>query len=133
MEETAGASKVLPLSSNLRPDEVLAESFEVAWSEATDINSSFLMTTCSSADSVEGDYLAQAKLRQFLVATIQCLIIVFTLLGNGLVVGAVASFHRLRSVRMPPQMRVGPTSVHMCVYVCMHVCLSVFVPCLCVF
>lgn len=41
---------------------------------------------------------SQGSLTRALVASVQCVIILFTLLGNGLVVGAIVSFPRLRSV-----------------------------------
>lgn len=61
-----------------------------------EVNSSLFLLT-EIVDSVTNGTLAHPR-GQLLVAFLQCLIVLFTLLGNGLVVVAVASFRRLRSV-----------------------------------
>lgn len=55
-------------------------------------------SSSSSAAEVDDDDAIKLSVEMFAVGIVLCLIIIFTLLGNGLVVGAVLFFRRLRSI-----------------------------------
>lgn len=76
------------MSKNASIDSIANES-----NRTDEVNSSLSLLT----EIVTNGTLAHPR-GQLLVAFFQCLIVLFTLLGNGLVVVAVASFRRLRSV-----------------------------------
>lgn len=57
-----------------------------------------VFSSSSSSAEVDDDDAIKLSVEMFAVGIVLCLIIIFTLLGNGLVVGAVLFFRRLRSI-----------------------------------